>query len=150
LIRQESTLQEVVAPAIERMRVLSRDKNIEFVEAVTSDDVRLSVDRSRITQVLDNLLGNALKFTPTGGTITIKAMPGRQQAQLDVADTGPGIPNEILGRIFEPYWQAQRTRTGMGLGLFIAKMIIEGHGGSIRVESTVGRGTTFYITLPSI
>ena len=107
------------------------------------------LDQPRITQVLDNLLGNALKFTPAGGKITLQVSRLENEVQFSVSDTGPGIPDEALGRIFEPYWQVQKTRSGMGLGLFIAKTIVESHGGRIWVESTVGQGTTFHFTLPS-
>jgi signal transduction histidine kinase len=150
LDRQEWTLQQTVEPAIERMQLLSQEKGVEFVVHVPSEIVWLSLDQPRITQVLDNLVGNALKFTPPGGQITVDVSPRENEVLVSVADTGHGIPNEALSRIFEPYWQVQRTRHGMGLGLFIAKTIIESHGGRIWVESSVGRGTTFYFTLPSI
>jgi signal transduction histidine kinase len=149
LMKQEVELQQVVEPAIERMRLLSRQKGVEFTARVTPHGLRLSVDHRRITQVLDNLLGNALKFTPAGGVITIDVDVCGTEAQVSVADTGPGIPPEALQKIFEPYWQVQKTRSGMGLGLFIARTIIEGHGGSIWVDSSVGQGTTFHFTLPS-
>jgi signal transduction histidine kinase len=149
LERQECTLQQAVEPAIERMQLLCREKGVECDIHVPPDTLRLSADQSRITQVLDNLLGNSLKFTPPGGKITVNVNIQQNEAQVSVADTGPGIPDEALSRIFEPYWQVQKTRTGMGLGLYIAKTIIEGHGGRIWVKSAVGRGTTFYFTLPS-
>jgi signal transduction histidine kinase len=149
LIKQEVELQQVVEPAIERMRLLSRQKGVEFTAHVTSLVLRLSVDQRRITQVLDNLLGNALKFTPAGGAIAIDVDVRGSVAQVSVSDSGPGIPSEALQKIFEPYWQVQKTRTGMGLGLFIAKTIIEGHGGRIWVDSSIGQGTTFQFTLPS-
>jgi signal transduction histidine kinase len=66
------------------------------------------------------------------------------------ADTGPGIPADALSRIFEPYWQVQKTRSGMGLGLFIAKTLVDAHRGRMWVDSSVGRGTTFYFTLPAV
>jgi signal transduction histidine kinase len=150
LERQECTLRQAMEPAIERMRLLSREKGVEFDADIPPDTLRLSVDQPRITQVLDNLLGNALRFTLPGGKITIHVSILENEAQVSVADTGPGIPDEALSRIFEPYWQVRKTRTGMGLGLFIAKTIVESHGGRICVESSVGRGTTFYLTLPSM
>jgi signal transduction histidine kinase len=99
---------------------------------------------------MDNLLGNALKFTPPGGKIRVQALAFEDEVRISVADTGPGIPPEAFSRIFEPYWQVRRTRSGMGLGLFIAKTIIEGHHGRISVDSSPGHGTTFYFTLPFI
>jgi signal transduction histidine kinase len=149
LLKQESDVQRLVEPAIERMRLLSREKGVEFTAHVTSVVFRLFADQRRITQVLDNLLGNALKFTPAGGAIVVDVQTNKDEAEISVTDTGPGIPPEAVHRIFEPYWQVQKTRSGMGLGLFIAKTIIESHGGRIWVESTVGQGTTFHFTLPS-
>jgi PAS domain S-box-containing protein len=106
-------------------------------------------DRDRLHQVLSNLLGNALKFTPEGGRVSIRAKRVEGDVQIEVADTGPGIPPEDLPRIFDPYWQARRTaRLGAGLGLAISRGIVEGHGGRIWVESRPGEGSTFTFTLP--
>ena len=106
-------------------------------------------DHHRVLQVLSNLVGNAMKFTPTGGTITLRAEARDGDVVLTVADTGPGIPKEHLGDIFNPYWQAKRAeRMGAGLGLPIARGIVEAHGGRIWVESEPGKGTKFYFTLP--
>jgi signal transduction histidine kinase/CHASE3 domain sensor protein len=106
-------------------------------------------DRHRVLQVLSNLIGNAMKFTPPGGMITCRAEPEDGKVLIAVADTGPGIPGENLGDIFNPYWQAKRTaRLGAGLGLPIAKGIVESHGGRIWVESEPGNGTKFFFTLP--
>lgn len=105
-------------------------------------------DRHRVIQVLSNLIGNALKFTPEGGMVTFRAEPQDGFVLFTVADTGPGIPRENLDKIFNPYWQAKRTaRLGAGLGLPIAKGIVESHGGRIWVESAPGEGTKFYFTL---
>jgi signal transduction histidine kinase len=144
----ECLLQVAVEPAIERTRLLTKEKGIEFAAHLPSEPLRILADKARITQVLDNLLGNAMKFTPRGGTITLDGIRTENEARLSVADTGSGIPEDVLMRVFEPYWQVQKTRSGMGLGLFIAKTIIEGHGGRIWVESRVRHGTTFYFTLP--
>jgi signal transduction histidine kinase len=107
-------------------------------------------DRHRVLQVISNLIGNAMKFTPAGGMITYRAEPqNANTVKITVADTGPGIPKENLGDIFNPYWQAKRTaRLGAGLGLPIAKGIVESHGGRIWVESEPGAGTKFFFTLP--
>ncbi|HUJ13329.1 MAG TPA: GAF domain-containing sensor histidine kinase [Thermoanaerobaculia bacterium] len=109
-------------------------------------------DHHRVLQVLSNLIGNALKFTPRGGIIIVRAE--RSDAAMilfTVSDTGPGIPKENLKDIFNPYWQAKRTeRLGAGLGLPIAKGIVESHRGRIWVESEPGRGTKFYFTLPAV
>ncbi|HEY2091207.1 MAG TPA: GAF domain-containing sensor histidine kinase [Thermoanaerobaculia bacterium] len=108
-------------------------------------------DEHRVMQVLSNLIGNALKFTPAHGTIVYRSKPDRDGLVLfSVADSGPGIPRENLKDIFNPYWQAKRAeRMGAGLGLPIAKGIVESHGGKIWVESEAGKGTTFYFTVPA-
>jgi signal transduction histidine kinase len=107
-------------------------------------------DHHRVMQVLSNLLGNSLKFTPPGGTIRIDAESHPDGVLFTIADTGPGIPKEHLDHIFTPYWQAKRAeRLGAGLGLPIAKGIVEAHGGEIWVESEPGKGTRFYFTLPA-
>jgi signal transduction histidine kinase len=109
----------------------------------------LHVDRHRIMQVFSNLIGNSLKFTPAGGRITIRAQPAGEEVAFTISDTGPGIPPENISDIFSPYWQAKRTeRMGAGLGLPIAKGIVEAHGGRIWVESSPGDGTRFHFTLP--
>lgn len=106
-------------------------------------------DRHRIMQVLSNLIGNSMKFTPAGGLIAVRAEARAEDVLFNVTDTGPGIPKQHLGDIFSPYWQAKRAeRLGAGLGLPIAKGIVESHGGKIWVESTPGEGTRFYFTLP--
>jgi signal transduction histidine kinase len=107
------------------------------------------VDCDRIQQVVCNLVGNALKFTPAGGRITVTARVGDGEIVTSVQDDGCGMSEQDLDRVFEPYWQAQRTASlGAGLGLKIAKGIVEAHGGRIWVESAVGQGTTFHFTLP--
>lgn len=110
---------------------------------------RIHADRHRVLQVLSNLIDNAMKFTPQGGMITYSAGSRDTSVLITVADNGPGIPKENLGDIFNPYWQAKRTaRMGAGLGLPIAKGIVESHGGRMWVESEPGKGTRFFFTLP--
>jgi signal transduction histidine kinase len=109
----------------------------------------VSADRHRMMQVFSNLVGNAMKFTPAKGTIRVKAEREDGHVRFTVSDSGPGIPQEHLQDIFKQYWQAKRTeRMGAGLGLPIAKGIVEAHGGTIWAESEPGRGTTFHFTLP--
>jgi signal transduction histidine kinase len=147
---QECPLKEAFHSAVESMRLLFGEKRVNFAAHIPDDGKSLKVDLSRLSQALENLLGNALKFTPPGGSVILKVTPLENEVQVSLTDTGPGIPAEVIDRIFEPYWQGDRTRNGMGLGLFIAKRIIETHGGKIWAQSSPGRGTTFYFTLPAI
>jgi PAS domain S-box-containing protein len=106
-------------------------------------------DRDRVQQVLSNLVDNSIKFTEPGGTITVAVEPRGRDAFFEVTDTGCGIPESDLAHVFDRFWQADRTaRMGAGLGLSIAKGIIEAHGGRMWVASQVGRGSTFTFTLP--
>ncbi|HUJ60119.1 MAG TPA: HAMP domain-containing sensor histidine kinase [Kofleriaceae bacterium] len=105
-------------------------------------------DRERVLQVLSNLVGNALKFTPAGGSIALRARREGDAVRLEVSDTGPGIAPDQRGHLFERYWQGKRRGRGsLGLGLFICRRIIEAHGGRIGVDSTVGQGSTFWFEL---
>jgi len=107
-------------------------------------------DRDRLEQVFENLVGNAVKFTPRGGTIVVGATPRAGEVLFWVADTGAGIASGDLPHVFERFWQARRPgRRGAGLGLPIVKGIVEAHDGRIWVESTPGRGSTFFFTIPS-
>jgi signal transduction histidine kinase len=109
-------------------------------------------DIDRINEVLGNLLSNAFKFTPHGGSVTLSIEPVTGGVRMQVRDTGAGIPPEQLPRIFDKFYQADNQSAarggGSGLGLAIAKQIVDAHGGSITCESTPGVGTTFTITLP--
>jgi two-component system phosphate regulon sensor histidine kinase PhoR len=108
------------------------------------------IDRKLIGRALGNLLHNAIKFTPSGGQIAIAATANDEAIQLSVSDTGPGIPSEDLPRIFERFYKVDRARGkgGTGLGLAIARHVVEAHGGRIWAESQLGKGATFYFTLP--
>jgi len=111
-------------------------------------------DRGRLAQVLDNLLGNAIKFSPNGGTITVRAYSTDKSVQIEVTDQGIGIPADKLDKIFERFYQvdgsSKRRFGGTGLGLAIARRIIEGHNGRIWAESKVGKGSTFFFTVPAL
>jgi signal transduction histidine kinase len=106
-------------------------------------------DRHRLLQVFENLLGNAIKFTEPGGKVTLTASTHDNDVLFSVADTGPGISQDQLPHVFELFWQASgRADQGTGMGLAIAKGIVEAHGGRIWVTSTPGKGTTFFFTIP--
>lgn len=110
-------------------------------------------DPDRLEQVLINLLDNAIRFTPQGGTVTLSAAPRGDVVEICVRDTGPGIPPEDLDRIWERFYKGDRARTrskgGTGLGLAIARELVERQGGTIRAESRPGAGTAFFVTLPA-
>jgi len=119
------------------------------VEAVPEGLVA-NVDHRRMLQVLGNLLGNALKFTPRGGSASLRAASDAAGVRLSVADTGIGIPPTMLEAVFERFWQVGKNdRRGTGLGLYISRSIVEAHGGRIWAESVVGVGTTVHLTLPA-
>lgn len=128
---------------------VSPDASIRVTHAWDGNPSRVLADRSRIFQVFSNLVGNALKFTPKGGAIDVRGRLNGDEALFTIADTGPGIPAENLPHLFDRFWQARETRrAGAGLGLYIAKGIVEAHGGRLWVESKLGAGTTFFFTLP--
>jgi PAS domain S-box-containing protein len=129
----------------------AREKNVKLAWEVPDDMPDVMVDHGRIVQVLSNLIGNALKFTPEGGGIVVRAeRDGERNIRISVRDSGPGIAAENLPRIFDAFWQAPRAaRLGSGLGLTISRGIVKLHGGRIWAESREGVGSTFFFTLPS-
>jgi signal transduction histidine kinase/ActR/RegA family two-component response regulator len=135
--------------ALEAQEGLAMEKAVQLELVQTAEDALILCDRERIEQVFANLLGNALKFTPRGGRITLSI--GRRDGDVcfAVTDRGPGIPRHELPHIFERFWQARGTaRLGTGLGLSIAEGIVGLHGGHIWVDSEVGQGSTFSFTCP--
>jgi signal transduction histidine kinase len=140
----------VLEEAIEDFTLQSQQKNQRLEREMAEGTGEVMADRKRLSQVLANLLGNAVKFTPEGGLIRLVAEPlDAEWVQISVSDTGPGIAAEVIPFIFEPFAQAKDGATlGTGLGLAIAKGIVEAHGGKISVESAPGAGTTFRFTLP--
>ena len=129
---------------------VAQEREIEL-EVVTPDSVRpIEVDEQRIVQVLSNMIANALKFTNRGGRVLVEVADQGDAVRFSVADNGSGIPAEQMPRVFDRFWQADQRASirGSGLGLSIAKGIIDAHGGRIWVESQVGTGSTFYFTIP--
>lgn len=126
-------------------------KGITLTVATPSPDLEVQADAGRLAQVLDNLLGNAGKFTPAGGRVCVRAERDvGGQVRFMVSDNGPGLAPEALARLFDRFWQARRSdRRGIGLGLTICKGIVEAHGGRIWCDSAPGKGTRFFFTIPS-
>ncbi len=132
----------------------SAAKEIDRKTKIEDNLPRVKGDWDRLGQVLSNILGNAIKFTPKGGMITIEAKRlGEKEIVVAVSDNGPGIPVELHEKIFNLFYQSDdsdiKAKGGTGLGLFIAREIVKKHGGRIWVDSELGRGSTFYFTLPT-
>jgi signal transduction histidine kinase len=147
-------LDDMLAELERSFHVLAVQREIEFrIEREDGLPYEVYWDADRINEVVGNLLSNAFKFTPHGGTVSLMLEPDEGSVIMRVKDTGAGIPPEQLPRIFEKFYQADNQRAaraaGTGLGLAIAKGIVEAHGGWISCESTVGVGTTFTIRLPA-
>ncbi|UQA59171.1 ATP-binding protein [Polyangium aurulentum] len=140
---------ELVDELVEMFRPLAEQKRITLTAELVHQTCQIQGDKERILQVFSNLIGNAIKFTPERGTVTIRLDACGNEINFRVKDTGPGIPEADLSHVFDRFWQAkERARQGTGLGLSIAKAIVEAHGGTISVESEVGKGATFYFSLP--
>ncbi len=132
----------------EMLEPLAIEHGIELAYEIVEPIPLVTADAGRVVQVLSNLVGNALKFTPRGGRVAMRVdgVPGG--ARFAISDTGPGIPENQLSRLFARFWQGDPSdRRGIGLGLTIAKGIVDAHDGRIWVDSEVGKGTTFYFTL---
>ncbi len=141
---------DLINDTLDMLRPLAAGSTIRLETSIDDNLPPVLADSSRIQQVLSNLVGNAVKFTPRAGRITVCAEAIENEVRFGVIDTGPGIPAEQLPHIFGRFWQAKSSdRRGIGLGLAIAKGIVEAHNGRIWVESHVGLGSTFYFTLPS-
>ena len=141
----------LLGEAAEALRPLATAAALELKLDAPASLPRVAADRHRMHQVLSNLIGNAIKFTPKGGTITLTGAVVALDVRVTVADSGPGIPAEQLPHIFGQFWQGTRTdRRGIGLGLAIAKGIVEAHQGRIWVESTLGNGSAFHFALPAL
>jgi signal transduction histidine kinase len=144
-------VEELVLQATDKMRPAFRDHGITLTIKVAPDVPRLLADRSRLQLVFDNLLSNALKYTPIGGEVTIKAQLEDSMVRFAVEDTGIGIAPEFLPRIFEKFFRVPgQEQISSGLGLTIAKEIVEAHGGAIEATSQPGKGTKFTFTVKTV
>ncbi len=148
--RQPCEVGSLLADVVELLEPVAGAREIRLsVEAEPIDRERVLCDRDRVLQVFSNLVGNALKFSPEGGRIVILASREGECVRFGVRDHGMGIAPDALPHVFDRFWQAEeKTQAGLGLGLAIARGIVEAHGGEIEVESELGRGTTFSFTLP--
>ncbi len=153
LERTELDARAVAAESVEAQRLQATESSIDIRLDSASGLPAVHADRDRLLQVFENLIGNALKFTPSGGQVVVGAMRRADAVLYFVRDTGPGISEEDRPHIFERFWQSRRNRSrgrgDSGLGLPIVKGIVDAHGGRIWIESAPGKGTTFYFTIPA-
>lgn len=144
---------EKVGPLVDEtstsLAVLAEARGISLVTDHDDAHAFAYCDAKRVAQVLGNLIGNAIKFSRSGGAITIATRPSRRFVRFSVVDQGPGIAEADLARIFDRFWSGASPGRGAGLGLSIAKSIVAAHGGRIGVTSTPGAGSTFWFTLPT-
>ena len=146
--REEMDTAQFLRDLVAAQRARSSAASVELGLDFAAELRQIRADRDRLLQVFQNLLDNAMTHSARGGRITIGARDCEEQVLFSVADTGSGIAADELPHVFDRFWQGQRQRRGAGLGLAIVKGIVEAHGGSIWVESSVNRGSTFYFTVP--
>jgi signal transduction histidine kinase len=149
LRRADVDCARLVADAVESQQPLASAERVTLDVDLAQPLPTVRGDHDRLMQTFENLIGNAIKFTEAGGRITVGAKPENGEVLFWVSDTGMGLRQEDLPRVFDRFWRAQEgNKHGAGLGLPIAKGIVEGHGGRIWVDSALGRGTTFSFTIP--
>ena len=151
---QPTQVQNLVEAAVARLRMQFEEKGVQLEAMVPASLPQVTVDEDRIEQVLLNLLGNALQYTPAGGTVKISARQDQDEIRISISDNGIGIPAEHLPHLFTRFYRVEKSRAraagGSGIGLTIAKHLVEAHGGRIWAESAgLGKGSTFSFTLPA-
>ena len=150
--KKEVVLNETITRVTELMQASAEEKGLAFKVEITKDPLVLVGIEDGLERVFMNLVGNAVKYTPAGGSVTVRAWSENDHIKVEVADTGIGIPKEALPRIFTEFYRAKNAKAiemeGTGLGLAIAKDVVEQHGGQISVKSELGKGSTFFVTLP--
>ncbi|WP_459201159.1 cache domain-containing protein [Methanococcus sp. CF] len=150
MYREKVNIREIVGDVIEYLKPLATEKNIKLNSEV--EGINLEADKDRITQVLTNLIENAIKFSPANESILVSGVLENEHVHLKVTDRGAGIPKKDMVKVFDRFYQVdsstKRKKGGSGLGLAVCKSIVEAHKGSIWVESELGKGSTFHILLP--
>ncbi len=141
-------LDKVVARSLDVLGAQAEQQRVSLESTSTGLDFSITADEDGLTQVILNLAGNAIKFTPPGGVVRVGVTDAGTHLELAVRDNGPGIPAVDIHRVFEPYQQAHQGRKGSGLGLAIVKELVSAHGGTIGVESEEGKGTCMTVSLP--
>jgi len=150
--KNEVVLNEIITKVTELMQTSAQEKGLEWKVEIAEEPLVLVGIEEGLERVFMNLVSNAVKYTLAGGLVAVRAWSENDQKKVEVSDTGIGIPEEALPRIFNEFYRAKNAKAmemeGTGLGLAIAKDVVEQHGGQISVESTVGEGSTFYVALP--
>jgi len=147
---EDVSVEEIMRQAEETFRPVAERRRVHF-ETAGQDGVAVRADPTRVSQIVGNLLGNAIKFAPEQGSVKLLATPQEHEILFQVTDDGPGIPADNMSHIFDSFWQARKSdRRGVGLGLAIAKTLVEAQGGKIWVESNVDHGSTFSFSLPAV
>ena len=150
--KTELVLNETISKVTELMQTSAEEKGLEFEVKIAEEPLVLVGIEDGLERVFMNLVSNAIKYTPAGGSVMVRAWSENDQIRVEVSDTGIGIPEEALPRIFNEFYRAKNAKAlemgGTGLGLAIAKDVVEQHGGQISLESAVGEGSTFYVILP--
>ena len=152
LNREPASLVDTIRESVEGARAKAESRGVVLGVDLPIESPAIAFDRTRISQVVGSLIDNAVRHTAVGGTVKVSAAIGRSTASVTVADTGEGIPADVLPFVFDRFYRADPSRSratgGAGLGLTIARKLVEAHGGSIRVESEAGRGASFTFDLP--
>jgi PAS domain S-box-containing protein len=146
LHRRPVEVASLIDESLQVLRPMANEKRLRL-DCEVDTGLFVQADRDRVLQVITNLVGNAIKFTPNHGFIAVRAARQKFEVRFSVSDSGPGIEPAELSQVWNRFWQSKRGG-GIGLGLSIAKALVEAHGGRIWVESLIGEGTTFYFTLP--
>ncbi|NLF83022.1 MAG: hypothetical protein GX568_03430 [Candidatus Gastranaerophilales bacterium] len=142
-----ANIQAIINDTVRTMMPLAKEQEISIVQEVQSDLPEIVIDKDEIGRVIINLIGNALKHTYRGNKITVGANRQNNEIIIAVSDNGPGISEENKSKIFHRF-PTEKRQIGTGLGLYLSKQLVEAHGGRIWFESEVGKGTTFYFSLP--
>lgn len=150
ILQRASAIGPLMATTADLLASLANAQGVSLETELEAGLPMVDIDPDRITQVLSNLVGNAIKFTPQGGHVRMRAIRHLDGVLVTVQDTGIGISPDDLPFVFDRFWQSRRTdRSGAGLGLAIARGIVRAHGGTLSLESEVGRGTSALLTLPA-
>ncbi|GAE26227.1 two-component sensor kinase SA14-24 [Halalkalibacter wakoensis JCM 9140] len=151
---QSVDIGQFLHEVIDRFEMIAQNKHITFIRKISSKPTYVKIATDKMTQVIDNIISNAMKYSPEGGNVTIALLQQGEKLQISIADQGMGIPRESQTKIFERFYRVDKARArsvgGTGLGLAIAKELIHAHQGEIWAESEYGKGTTIFFTLPAM